>query len=258
MEPARLKLFKKLYEPVAKKDSLQIIVKRFFTDVNGTIIDKTDPAVPAAMQVNYPVYLFNEYDRKGGLFWANNVLPPKGDAKLLCSFIWGNTNPMFFGLFSGANDIQNEIHLGDVVTVYTDSLVIPSVFVWIVQSANRNSLGAIYSNLDSHTHFTLPMLGAPVDSVHMETTALKYYTDVVDQWKQVFSFNKISPSGAVQIKNNLSAWNFKKPTTINDQFINIPAFDLSLDQYIGIFFNMLFDTDSIEFEFILKKQNVKF
>lgn len=249
-------LFKKLVKPLAKKKSLQVIVRRIFTDVNGTIIDKS--LAPAALQVKYPIYLFNEFDRKGGLFFGNKNLPPVKTSLFIDCFIWGTVNAFSLYGFSGVNDIQTQIKFGDIVFRYTDNYQAPNGFCHIVLSMSNNSLGAIMSDLEIFDLFKLPIDVAPVEKVFYETVNAKYYVTASSldlqkkQWQQPFIYDKVAKLGELEQVNKIVPWNFQTPESFDNGFVT-PYFTLTLDQYVGIFTYMLYTTDSMEFEIQVKK-----
>lgn len=230
----------KMKEPSFKLDVLQITVKRFYTDVLGTIVDKS--TVPAALQVNLPFYVFGEYDRLGGYQLGLKNTPPPNTVKFLQSFTYGIGNPFFYG-FTGLSDIQGQLSIGDLVQVYTDDLNAPNYFIYIVQSSPGNrSLVSILANLTA--------LPYDPDYGYIRVKGVDYYTENEEQWKENLKFLKYDMLGLVS-SDGVSPYVWKNSKTINDQFIAVRA-KFRLDQYIAINSYMLYDTDAITLTFFLE------
>lgn len=248
------KLFKKFYKPLTKRQSLQIDVKRIVTTVDYAVINKS--LLPAAMQVAYPVYMFNEYDRKGGLFYGNTINPPNQNTKFLYTMIWG-ADPLPQGFFSGLNTIQNFLNLGDVCCIYTDDLQAPNYFVWIVLSTSKNSIGSVFNDLNDHDHFHVPVDIAPIEKLHLETDFVKYYADNKKQWGQTLKAHRNTKTGTFEAFNQNNANGaYNTPDTFDNGFLYV-NFPVVLDQYLGIYTYMLYNTDSMSFEFELKNAKEK-
>lgn len=227
---------KKIKEPPYRRDSLQISILRIYTDVNGTIVDKA--TVPAALQVDFPVYVFGEYDRQGAYNLGLKNTPPASTTFYLCSYVYGINNPFFFG-FSGLSDIQGQLEPGDLVTVYTDDLNVPSYYIWIVQRCPDKSLGSILTNL--------PALPYDPDYGYIRARYFDYYTDNEEQWKENLKLISYNMLGNVK-SDGISPYAFKPAITINNQFIQVRV-KFRLTQYFGIQFYMLYDTDNITLNF---------
>jgi len=107
-----------MLEKPTRKDAFQITLKRFYTDVDGVVLDKNDVLIPDALKVQYPIWLFSQFDRAGAYYLCNKNFPPEVGTEYLCSFVYGISNPLFFG-FSGLSDIQTKLIPGDLVSVNT-------------------------------------------------------------------------------------------------------------------------------------------
>lgn len=227
--------------PYVKKHAIPVTVRRWFTDVNGTIIDKA--TAPAQMQTYYPLYVFGEFDRQGGYAASLKALAPDDNTKYLLSFTQGAafSSQMIAGGFSGVNNVKNMIATGDVVHVFTDDLQNPNCFVWIVQSFNQGSLGSILSNADSMQRDGL------VGPITLESW--KYHADNERQYDYPFYLIRSTNLTMVQV-NQLQPLMFKDPYVQQAELIEITAM-FNLDQYLGIGLQFLYDTDIITLNFKL-------
>ncbi len=234
--------FKELMtEPAHRKDSFQITIKRFFTDVNGVIIDKNDVTIPAALQTQYPVYLFGQYDRAGAYYLALKNTPPQVGTEYLCSFVYGINNPLFFG-FTGLSTIQLQLKPGDLVTVFTDSLLAPNIFVWMVQHSPNKPLASFISNM--------PNLEPDPNYGKLKSLSFDYYCSNDQQWEQNMQWIKYDYTGLVH-SNNIEPIIYRTPDTPVIGFLQV-KWVTNLSQYLGLNFYYLFDTDSITLNFLLK------
>jgi len=135
-------LAKELKKPISKTDQFSLEINKFYTDVNGTIIDKT--TVVNALKTSFPFYLFNEYDLKGSYKIGQYVAPPKANTFYLYTYIQGS----FFNWFefNPANDVKNFIKPGDIVHLYADSISTPTVLIFVVLSCPFQSIASIILN----------------------------------------------------------------------------------------------------------------
>lgn len=229
-----------LIRPATKFDILSIAVKRIVTDVNGVIVSKN--TLPANMQSDYPVYLFNEFDRQGGYNLSQKNTPIQGAEKFFGSFVWGVGNSYFWG-FTGLSEIQNELNSGDLVNVYTDDLTAPNYFVFIVQTSSNNGLGSIIANTktdDFNERFG-----------KINTDRLQYYSDNVNQYNIDLQIMKVDMLGNVKA-DAIQPYSSKTVDYKQNQFIQIPL-ELPINQYYGVNTYMSFDTNALQFNFRIKK-----
>src|SRR5690606_41844598 len=99
-------LFNDLNRKPEKLETIGIQVKRIYTDVDGVILDKT--TVPASLQIDFPVYLWGEFDRLGAFYIANRLQPVNPVVSMLHTGVWGSgANPYFYG-FSGLSNIETQ------------------------------------------------------------------------------------------------------------------------------------------------------
>ncbi len=144
-EIADLALASRVIDSGLMNHSIFLNVSRYFTDVNGTVIDKT--TVPVALQTKYPFFMFGSFDSLGGYAKCLQNSPPESGTEYLLSFIEGAGFSSYnvFG-FSGVNTIKNYIKTGDIVHVYTDSRQNPTYYIWLIQSASSQAIGSIIGN----------------------------------------------------------------------------------------------------------------
>lgn len=226
-------------KPLLKRHSIPVDIRRYFTNVDGTIQAKA--GIPAILKTAYPFYLLGYFDLKGGFSTGLKSLPPQPGTFYLTSFIEGSTltSAQITG-FSGLNDIRSKIRTGDIVHVFTDDLTAPNFFIWIVQSSRNGSIGSIVANSD--TLKSDEKIG-PVFIDHFQ-----YFTDQPDnQWNVPLYFTRSSNIASFQF-DQVQPYIFKNPNTQQDGFIRV-ACRFNLDQYKSIGTNFLFDTESISINF---------
>jgi hypothetical protein len=237
----KIELLDKLKTPPLKNDSLAINIKRYFTDIDGVVVDKN--TVPAELQTRYPFYIFGEFDRQGGYQICNRLQGAYSNAYVyLCTFVYGVSNPLFFG-FNNLSDIQQRISVGDVVTVYTDSLSIPSYFIWVVISCPKTSLASILSNCVTGN--------SKSDTALINVERLNYVTDNIEQWDVPVM------SWVVDFVGNpkydfIDPVQFRTPETVNDKFVEMKL-KFPLNQYRGLNSYILFDTETLQLNFKIRK-----
>ena len=220
--------------------SLNMTVKRFFTDVDGAII-----AAPLALQLKYPVWLFGAFDARGGYKAAHSIAPPQPGSFYLLSFIngCGFTSQNIVG-FSGLNQLQNQLTIGDLVSVFTDDLQNPNYFIWIVQQNSKQSVGAVLQNI--------PTTSEDNKFNRMFVSSIMYSTSNGNayQWDEIINITRINNIGLI----NNNDYNPTADRTPQVFLNNILQLDLQfkVDQFIGLNTYMLYTTDQIQFDFKLK------
>jgi hypothetical protein len=221
----------KIATKASKKESvLSVYVNRYFTDTDGNEVNKA--AVPAAMQIAYPFYLLGEFDRVGGYKQGNNLTPPLVGSEYVGTFMIGEGAP-FLG-FNPLNTIGSKLKLGDLAHVYTDSLALPTYYVFIVQGAQTVSLLSVLANSRDAKGFI---------------KSFSYFTDNVDQWYNELNFISFNAAGEYT-KDAISPFLSLSPElkSARGKFI-LAEISWSFTQYIEIASYMSFDTDSILFNF---------
>lgn len=227
-------------KPSSLYDGFPIQVRRYFSDVDGGEIAKG--AAPAAMQISYPVYMFGNFDKGGGYRIANGQCPALGGTFYVMTYVHG-FGQSFLPFNGGLNTIKNKLLIGDIVSIFADSLDFPTTFVWIVQSNPNTSLCAVVENLESETGIL------PVEK-------FQYFADSNAQYGEAFRFDKANRVG--DFKENQHNPNvFKSPDFTNqNNFIDI-RLKFKLDQYLGINFYFQFVTNVINFNFLINKQVIQ-
>lgn len=227
--------------PYTKNHSIPVTIKRLYTDVNGTVVDKT--TVPLALQVPYPFYVFGEFDKQGGYNAGLRALPPTPGTYYLLSYVHGNgfTSQMIAGGFSGVNTIKEYISVGDVVHVFTDDTQNPNYFIWVIQHFSQGSLGSVVANSDS------AQKDGRIGPVFLES--FKYHSDNARQFDYPFWFvrsTNISTYDADQIQPYI----YKDPYVQQSEIIDVQV-NFNLDQYLSVGQIFLYDTDVITMNFKL-------
>jgi hypothetical protein len=240
--------FNKEWTQVGPKSVLQpvqtipLLVRKFYTDVNGTVIDKT--TAPAALQIKMPVFFLGDFDRMGAYRTALQVVPPVAGCFFLQSFINGSGATVFD--IVGVNpfsDIQTQLNPGDMVNVFTDSLTAPNYYVWTVIGGTYASMASIIGNTSSSQQDgRLGQLNVDYINLYVDSTTLQLY--------QPLNFTRLFNTGTFR-NDSVNPSMFKTPfnklrnlVTLDTQFI--------IDQYIGINFYMGYDTDTVQMDLILK------
>lgn len=236
-----------------KRHSLPVIVTRYFTDVNGTIIAKNDAGLVAAgMATDYPLFLFGEFDREGGYRTGLSVLSPKQvpgsviTPRIYTTFVNGvtGTSQNVVTPFSPFNTIQGQLRQGDLCAVYTDNTSAPNYFAWIVQTNNYAALSSILTNLKSiqHDRRLGPLFCYEINWYAVET-----------QWDQALHFIQSDNLGT-WTDNQIQPYIFKTPFNVQQGFITVGC-NFTVDQFmeIGTMFEIL--TDQMSFNFNIEKIN---
>jgi hypothetical protein len=224
---------------VSNEHTIPLEVNRYFTDVNGTIVDKA--LVPAKLKVNYPVYLFAQFDRNGGYRKSQQITVPVNGTYFLMTFTQGVNSP--FLAFTGANNIKGKLNSGDVVLIYTDDLENPNYFVWIVITCNTVSFASILANTETIQD------DRKLGVLYLKKT--NYYVTIREQFEQALvyaSYDNIGNFRSDSIQPNI----FLSPFVDQQGFLTLET-PYKIDQYIGMSFYMVFNCDKITMDFIVTK-----
>lgn len=219
--------YKKINE--SQLGSGTVSVKRMYTDVNGTIVDKN--TLPTNLKVEIPYYLFNDSDRRNGLIQTSKTIKIN-DWKHYGSFIRG-FDPLPV-LFSGLNDYIEFVSNGDLVNVYVDSNYAPSYYCFVVISW-PNTGYSIFLNRDFQKQIyiqEISMLCTDNKKQLMEPIFWNHY-DIAGNYDQK-SYNPIS--------YNQTDYKF-------GDYIPLP-FKMRPDYYIGLISRIKFETEEIQFTII--------
>lgn len=214
------------------REPITINISRFYTDVDGTVIDKS--TVPANLQVSYPFYLFGTFDKNGAYKIGNKIVPPLGAAKYMYSKVVRSQYD--FLEFTGLNNVKINFNIGDMVFLYTDDLNAPTYFIWILISCPFQSYASVINNLSNK--FLL-------------TDEIFYHSDSFENFNESIFEVLNSPVGTYKV-NTLQPLVFASPSYAkSDIFIKIDRL-MKLTQYIGWYSYMQYGTDSLSFNFRLK------
>lgn len=225
--------------PYTKKHSIPVTIRRYFTDVNGTIISKN--TVPLALQCEYPFFVFGEFDRQGGYSASLKALGPNPNTHYLLSFVQGNgfMTQFIVGLFSGANTIKDNVFTGDIVHVFTDDTQNPNYFIWLVQNFSQGAIGSVVSNSDSGQK------DGRMGPLYLES--FKYHADNVRQFDYPFVFTRFTNISTYKY-DQVQPLMYKDPYIQQAELLDIMV-EFNLDQYMSVGQYFLFDTDVITMNF---------
>lgn len=229
-----------------KRHSLPVIVTRYFTDVNGTIIPKADAGLVAAgMAVDYPIFLLGEFDREGGYktgLMTLNAIP----AVPYTSFVNGvtGTSNNVITPFSPFNTIQGQLKPGDLCMVYTDNVITPTYFAWIVQTNNYAALSSILSNLKS---IQMDRRLGPLFCYEINWYAPE------SQWDRALHFIQSDNLGT-WTDNQVQPYIFKTPFNVQQGFITVSC-NFTVDQFMEIATMFEIATDQMSFNLNIEKVN---
>jgi len=228
--------------PMLRYHSVPITVKRYFTTPDGALIAKN--LAPANLQVEYPFWIFGDFDRQGGYCTGLKVQPVIPGTQCLMTYIEGAglTSLQITG-FSGFNTVRTRIKTGDIVHVFTDNIDAPSHFVWVVLSSRNGSIASIVSNSES----------AQIDGVFnkLYIDHFQYYTDnQAGQWNKAINFIRSTNIGSFG-NNPVQPYIFKNPNTEQEGFIRVEC-NFNMDQYLTVGTYFLFETEEINLSFSLR------
>lgn len=222
-----------------EEHTVPVTINRYYTDVNGTIIDKA--LVPGSLQVNYPVYLFGQFDRNGGFKRCLQTVSPIPGTFFYMTFVQGISSP--FLSFTGANTIKGVIKNGDVVIVYTDDLENPNYFIWIVISSDTVSFASIVANTETTQQ------DGRIGQLWVKEA--NYYVSTPGQFYEPIFFNGFDNIGnykgdSIQPNMNLNPY-------VEQTGILTLTLDFKVDQYISMCFYMRYSCDQINLDFKVNK-----
>ncbi len=220
--------------PITNISSIGISVRRYFTDVDGAIIDKA--AAPAVLQTKFPVYTLGNFDRQSAWKIGSRTVPPVDGTFFVHTFVRG-VNDQFL-LSSGLNTVLQRIDLGSIVEIFTDSLTAPTTYVWIVQTNQIAGIASIISNTNT--------VQADGRTGQLHVKELGYTFDNPDQYEEIFRVVQSFNTGVAN--DNPLNTEFKSPLDKQNGFQIVPV-DFLFDQFTGLNFYMRYATDSIVLNF---------
>lgn len=224
--------------------TLSTNVRKLYTDVDGAVIDKN--TIPTNLKVSIPVYLLGAFDMDGGYRLGYNIVPPKPTTKYLMSFINGmNATSANITGFSGLNDIQSQLGVGDMVHVLTDDVTNPNYYIWIVIAAGNTPYSAIVSNLKTTQQ------DKKLGDIFIKE--INYLVSDDEQYKEAIHFTTSDNLGNFR-DDSINPLMFKDPFVEQEDFLTIKT-QVLMNQYIGVNLLMKFTTDNMTLDFKIKMIN---
>jgi hypothetical protein len=237
------KIIADLNTPLMRNHSIPVNVLKFYTDINGTVINKN--TAPAPLRTKFPFFLFGGFDMAGGYrIGLSNVVPMPGTSYLM-TYVHGVDKP--FLAFTGLNDIKSRLLVGDIIQVYTDDVENPNYFIFMVIQNVYASMGSIVGNTQTMQEDN--RIGRiEIDGFQMFSANQSQFDEPV----HMIRFDNIGTFKDNQVQPRV----FRDPYTKQLDFIEFGSlgtpFLFQLDQYIEIGHYMLFATDEMRFNFKIK------
>jgi hypothetical protein len=229
-------LLKHLSKPLFHQGSINVNINRYFTNVDGTIIDKS--ATLAVMRKNYPVFLLGNFDRVGAYNISQKTIQMPSGVFFLCTYVHGYNEPFLWN--SPLNDVQTRFRKGDIITVFTDSLDAPTNFCFIQQTLELGAMASFISN--TQTEQKDGRLG--VIEVKNVSLQVDNESQLNSPWTIVF-FDNIGNFDSDPFNPGSI---YRSPYYKLNDFIELNiAFTLS--QYMALNFLFLFASDTINVNF---------
>ena len=219
---------------------MTVKITRFVTDVDGNIINKN--LLPLAMQVRYAYMLFGEFDRQGGYRLAQQVVPVEGSSEYIGTFVFGKQEG--FLQFNTQGNVYNQMLLGDIYHMYTDSTVSPNFFVFMVVSNPFAAMGSITAATAWHLHTPAGLKGK------LSIEHFKLITETNSQYNAPISLLGIDNIGV----NKSDSINPLASRAVDDKqpdFIQIDM-PMQIDQFTGLVSFIRFEAESIIYQFKLR------
>lgn len=239
MKENKANLLQQFSKPLMRDHTIPLLIKRFYTDQDGIIIDKN--TAPPNLQTEYPIFLLGDFDKSGGYRIANIVTPPLPNTFFLCSFVYGNGVPFLFA--NGLVNVYGQIQLGDIVTVYTDNIANPTYFIWLVVSSNSASIASIVSNTET------TQKDGRIGQINIDSVAM--FCSNQNQYNNPLFITRCDNIGKY-VENQLQPIGFKTAFQNQNDFIDIPL-GFIMNQFLSISFYMSFDTDLVTLNLKIKK-----
>jgi hypothetical protein len=210
--------------------TFQIKVTRIYTDMNGTVVNKT--LVPAAMQKKVPFYLFNKFDKEGGYAIGQTIKPVQPGMYFLYSYV--NDASYNFLDFQFGNTINRQLRPGDVIHVLADDPIIPNFLCHII----------LHSDYVSYASFLANMQGK-----NYKISRMQYVTDNELNYHESFNTPIVDDFG-LYTDNQIQPLVYKTPYELTLGFLDM-IIDLNITDKNGLYSYMLFTTDEIELTFYI-------
>ncbi len=236
----KLRLLDQLIKPLYTTGSINVNIKRYYTDVDGALIAKA--AAPAALQVKLPVYMLGNFDRVGAFNIGQKITPPVNGCFFLMTYVHGVEIPFLWN--SGLNTIQQILRKGDIITVYTDDLNAPSAFAYIVQTVDYGSLASIVSNTQT--------IQDDGKSGVISVKDVSYQVDNDNQVNVIWQIMRFDNFGQFEQHPFNPAAVERSPFYKLGDFINLKL-EFLMTQYVGIYFYFLYESETVNINFRLNK-----
>jgi len=230
--------------------SLNVNIKRYYSDVNGQQLDKTSGLIPAGLKVSLPVFLLGNFDRIGGYNISLKTINLPSTAKFLMTYVHGYDQPFLWN--TGFNTVSKNFRKGDIILVFTDDLDNPSTFAYIVQTCDYGAIASIIAN--TMTQQDDGTIG------FMRVQSIKYQVNN-DLNSDVAKNAQLNEVWQIVTFDNLGQFkqNPYSPIMNKDPYYKTASDFLQLDlqfvltQYNAINFLMQYATDLIQVNFTIQK-----
>ncbi len=223
--------------------SLGVKVNRYFTDVDGRILAKNNAGLIAAgMAVNYPVFMLGQWDKESGYKAGLNIVPPFVSYYMTFVNGFGMTSNQIVTPFSGVNGIQPLLKNGDIVSVYTDNLLAPNYFCWMVVSSNVSGIASILNNSSTRQK----------DNRLMKLFCYEINLICNFQLQLSEAWHYVNVDNLGNVKDDQITYNmFNDPFNVLPDVLTFPT-QFEFNQYIGIYLYMVLAIDTMSFNFNFK------
>jgi hypothetical protein len=223
-----------LSAPPKEEDDFSITITRYFTDVNGLVLLKTDPLVPVKLRTRYPFYLFNKFDKDGFYAIGQKINQLSNGINFIYQESWGYGFDLF--RFNATGDIYSRLLPGDFIQVYADDPINFTTLVWIVVRCQNRA----YSSM--------------IDNIHLSPViahTLLYGTDNVNQYMEPFNIYKENTIGRYE-SDFINPFAYKPPyDTVQNDFIRIPLTH-KFHPLHGFSSYIQFNTENLFINFLVK------
>lgn len=214
--------FKKLD---GENKSFAVSIQKVYTDTDGQIVAKN--TIPSWVDKKVPFYLFGGFDKDGSYKIGQVVCPPL--TGFYFQFVLDAQS--FFLKYTGLNEVEDLIRSGDIIIVYANHPETPTNFCWVIISAANRAISSITENLNGQ-HFNRQFV---------------YESDNANQYFEVLQVVRMDDLGTYSA-DAIEPHVYKNPYTTLDDLILVDL-EFSLNQFLGIYSYILYDSDLINFVF---------
>lgn len=209
-------------------DTLQLNIKRFYTDMNGVTLNKA--AVPVTFQKKFPFFLFNTMDKNAGFRNGLIVKPVADGVFYLYSYIVGlGYNFLDFQI---GNDVKNNFRNGDLIHVFGDDATLPNFLSLIQVSSDYQGYAGVLDNMKD---------------ISFNIEKYQYFTNNPLNWQESVAFIQ---------QDNLGVYaeDSHQPISYRNAYIEQPnmveiTLPLEVTDKKGLASHILFATDYIQLNF---------